>query len=267
MHHLPGQEQQSPPAPGAPARARDAAAGPASVAPDPHRFVLDVEPLLAEQDTGGLLRLLKSRYRGPEICFLLNGPHPDARKLAALCLALVGDNDAIAPLVSHLRDADPMVNEMAEHALWSIWFRGGTPEANALLVRGTQYLNERRTEDALRHFTAAIGVCAGFAEAYNQRGMVLYLQERFDEALPDCRRAAELMPCHFGAWACRGHCHVHRGEFEAALDCYRRALAINPHLQCVAEMVEALEARHAAGEDVEEWTEGWKPRNPSDPCG
>ena len=270
MHHSPGQERQSPPAPGVgPARVGDAAAAPACIPPDPHRFVEDVEPLLAGQDTSGLMRLLKNRYSGPQICSLLNSPLVDARKLAALSLALVGGDDAIPALALHLRDAYPMVNEMAEHALWSIWFRGGTAEANALLLRGTECLNERRMDEALQHFTAAIGACGEFAEAYNQRGMVHYLQDRFDEALPDCRRAAELMPCHFGAWACRGHCHAHRREFEAALDCYRRALAINPHLSCVAEMVEALEARHASGQDVEDWTETWKPhhpRQPGDPC-
>lgn len=220
----------------------------------------DVEPLLAARDTSGLIRLLGTRYSVPEICSHLNSPCDDARKVAALALALVGQEDAIPALAEHLRDADPMVNQMAEHALWSIWFRGGTPESNACLLRGSESLNDRQIERAAEHFSAAIGLCPSFAEAYNQRAMAYFLQEKFEESLRDSRRAVELMPCHFGAWAGMGHCHAHRGELEAALSCYRRALSINPHLQCIAEMVSALETRHVSDNQIEEWSEAWTPR-------
>lgn len=224
---------------------------------DPHRFVQDVQPILARQDTAGLLRLLASRYTPERIYGLLNSPDDDARKVAALALALVGGPEAIPPLAEHLRDLDPMVNEMAEHALWSIWFRGGTPEANAHLVRGSEALERRDLQRAIEHFSAAIALCPDFAEAYNQRAIAFFLQERFEESLRDGRRAVELMPCHFGAWAGMGHCHANRREFEATLNCYRRALSINPHLQCVSEMISALQSRQ--DDEIEEWSESWSP--------
>lgn len=234
-----------------------AAAQPVS---DPRRFVHDVEPLLAAQDTAGLIRLLGSCYSVQEICSHLNSPCDDARKVAALALALIGEDQAVPTLAEHLRDADPMVNQMAEHALWSIWFRGGTPEANARLLRGSEAMNDREIDRAAEHFSAAIALCPSFAEAYNQRAMAYFLLEKFEESLRDSRRAVELMPCHFGAWAGMGHCHAHRGELEAALSCYRRALSINPHLQCIAEMVAALESRQVSDNQIQEWSEAWTPR-------
>ena len=233
--------------------------------PDAARFVHDVEPLLERRDMPALIQLLGSRYTPSQICSLLSCHDADARKVAALALALVGGSEAVADLVEHLRDPDPMVNEMAEHALWSIWFRGGSPEANAHLCRGSQALNDRQVERAEQHFSAAIELCPHFAEAYNQRGIVHYLQERFDQSLHDCRKATQLMPCHFGAWAGMGHSHAHQGDLDAALSCYRRAVAINPHLDCVAEMIRELETRE--GDSVEDWSEDWKPRRSEPGCG
>ncbi len=45
------------------------------------------------------------------------------------------------------------------------------------------------------------------------------------------------MPCHFGAWAGLGHCHLHRGKIREAFKCYQKALSINPHLDCIRQAV------------------------------
>src|SRR3984885_865642 len=92
---------------------------------DPVQFIELVHPLLEAKDLGGLLNLLKSRWEPQQIVELLRGDHTDARKVALLALGLVGKGCCIKELAHHLRDPDPVVNEMAEHALWSIWFRSG----------------------------------------------------------------------------------------------------------------------------------------------
>lgn len=232
------------------------------VAPDPQRFLGDVGPLLARQDTAGLLRLLSARYSSKQIDSLLNGPCADVRKVAALALSLVGDMADVPALARRLRDPDPTVNAMAEHALWSIWFRGGSPEANAHLIRGSETLHEGDPLRAIEHFTAAICVCPQFAEAYNQRAIAFYLRERFGESLNDGRRAVELMPCHFGAWAGMGHCLAHRGELGAALNCYRRALAINAHSHGVADMIRELKSRCAPVGKTNGRSDAWLTHRP-----
>ena len=222
--------------------------------PDAGRFVSDVAPLLESNDLPGLVRLLGRRYDTPQICSLLACDCCDARKCAALALALVGRDDCVAGLVEHLRDDDEMVGEMAEHALWSVWFRGGDAVANRLLVAGCEQANGRDLCAAEAKFTAALERCPQFAEAWNQRAIVRYIREDFAGSIADCRRATDLMPCHFGAWSGMGHCHAHRGEFDLALDSYRRALSINPRLACVAEVVGSMErqlARRAGGLDRE----------------
>lgn len=208
---------------------------------DPAEFIATVQPVLEAQDPAALLVLLKSRWRKEQIQSLLSSDNCDARKVAALALALVGTKCCVKSLAAQLQHPDPMVNQMAEHALWSIWFRSGSScEANHELCRGTQALNRQQHDQAISSFSHALELDPTFAEAYNQRAIVKYLQERYDECLEDCRRAVDLMPCHFGAWAGMGHCHAHEGRFADALDCYRKALAINPHLTGIPQVIREL---------------------------
>jgi tetratricopeptide (TPR) repeat protein len=210
---------------------------------DPAQFVSAVRPLLETQNVQGLVGLLKDRWSCDQIASLLLCDDEDARKVAALCLALVGKRCSITKIVERLKDSDPMVNQMAEHALWSIWFRCGSLPANTELCRGTKALNARDFDHAIEHFDRAIQMDEDFAEPYNQRAIAFYLQERYQESIADAQRAVDRMPCHFGALAGMGHCHLNLGDLPEAMKCYEQALAINPHLDCLNQTVAEIKNR------------------------
>jgi len=207
---------------------------------DPEQFVATVQPALECKDPQQLLALLKSNWTGPQIISMLRSGHEDARKVAALCLSLVGTNKCVKEIAPLLQDEDPIVNQLAEHALWSIWFRGGSPEANHQLARGAQALGRRETLHAISHFDRAIELSPEFSEAYNQRAIARFLMDAHDASLADCEKATELMPHHFGAWAGTGHNHAHLGRWRLAMESYERALAINPHMHAIREAVGEL---------------------------
>jgi tetratricopeptide (TPR) repeat protein len=207
---------------------------------DQGEFVSAVKPLLAANDMQGLVALLKGRWTATQIISLLNSSQCDARKVAALALSLVGCEKCLPELTKKLKDPDPMVNQMAEHAVWSIWFRLGPPPANCEVHRGVQAMERREFDKAIEHFTRAIELAPDFAEAWNQRATARYLQEQFEKSLDDAKRAVEIDPSHFGAWSGVGHCYAHLGRFREAIDAYRRALAINPNLDCLAEAIEEM---------------------------
>jgi tetratricopeptide (TPR) repeat protein len=210
---------------------------------DPEAFVREVQPVLQKQDLAGLLSFLKERWTSEQIVSLLKCKCCDARKVAALCLSLVGCNHCLDDLAKQLKDPDPVTNHMAEYAIWSIWFRSGTPEANHQLARGAQALNRRDFEHAISHFDRAIEMCPEFAEAYNQKALAEFLLERFEASLESGRNAVKLMPIHFGAWAGTGHCHAHLGQFDEAVRAYERALEINPHMEEIRSAVTELRKR------------------------
>lgn len=136
-----------------------------------------------------------------------------------------------------------MVWQMAEHAMWSIWLRAGNERANAHLATGMAHLEKRRFQHAINEFSMAIAADPKFAEAFNQRAMAYYLLEDYEQCQADCRTAVELMPLHFGAWAGLGHCQASLGDIEGAIKSYRRAHEINPHLDCVKELLSELESK------------------------
>jgi tetratricopeptide (TPR) repeat protein len=216
---------------------------------DPAQFVACVQPLLAGMDLQGLSDLLRSRFTEAQLAELFQCDDPDARKVAALAFGLVGCKAGMCKLAPLLKDRDPMVNQMAEHAMWTIWFRSGaTPEANRELCRGTKAMNRREFDVAVEHFARAIAADPSFAEAYNQRAIVMYLQERYEESIEDCKRTVERMPHHFGAWAGMGHCHAHLGRLEEAVACYEKVLSIHPSFGGVPQVVEELRHKLEHGE-------------------
>lgn len=221
-----------------------------AIALDPTAFVSTVRPYLQAKDPAGLTDLLRARWSHEQIGRLLDSPHLDARKVAALCLGLVGGRRCVDRLCPKLSDPDPVVHQMAEHALWSIWFRlGATPAANDALCRGARSLGNRDFDRAVVQFDAALAADPEFAEGYNQRAIARYLRDEFAESIDDCRRAVRRMPCHFGAWAGMGHCYLHLGHLHRARRCYRRALDVYPHLDHVRQAVAAIDDRLACGED------------------
>ncbi len=196
---------------------------------NPTEFVERVQPLLERQDFQGLLQLLRRHWSSDQIKELLSCKCGDARKVATLALGLVGARCCIPSLATQLQDPD-----------WSIWFRCGSEDANALLTRGAAAMDAREFESAEKLFGQAIEADPAFAEAYHQRAIVRYLTERFDESVADCNEVVKRMPCHFGAWAGMGHAHAHLGQLPDAIRCYVKALKINPHLDCLDECVKEL---------------------------
>lgn len=116
----------------------------------------------------GLEHLLRTRWTHDEIKSVLDSENLDARKVACLAVALVGSKCCIPFMVEQLKHDDPVLNQMAEHALWSIWLRCGNEAANKNLCRGTRSLNQRDLEWAIKYFTEATKADPTFAEAYNE---------------------------------------------------------------------------------------------------
>jgi len=209
---------------------------------NPVQFINILRPALETQDTHAVVALCKQHWSCAQIASLLASENRDARKVASLALSLVGCTSCLNDIAHQLKDPDPMVNQLAEHALWSIWFRGGEPKAISLVGRGSRMVDCKQFDEAIDRFNRALRISPTFAEAYNQRAIAHYLTDNYVASIKDCRRAVTLMPIHFGAWSGLGHCYAQMGQVEEALRSYRKALELNPHLLCVGETISELES-------------------------
>lgn len=179
-------------------------------------------------------RRVGPRWTPEQLCQILQDDSSDVRKLACTALALCGDERAAGCLTAALRDDDHHVAELAEQALWSIWFRGGSAAARKEFCRGLRATGAGDYDQAVRLFRSAQDADPGFAEACNQCAIAHYLQEQWVDSIEQSELALDLNAVHFGAMSGLGHCHFQLGNFAEASRWYRRALAINPRMHSIA---------------------------------
>lgn len=208
---------------------------------DPSQFLEAVRPALETGDAELLAERVRRRWAPRTICTLLRHGDSDVRRVAAVTLGLVGDASCIGCLARALHDPDEQVNQMAEHGLWAIWFRSCDCKAAYPFQEGMALLAAESYEAAIDKFRAAIELDPAFAEAYNQCSIARFFLGQWRDSIEDARQALLRQPCHFGAMAGMGHCYAHLGDLRKALDCYRRAIAINPRMTAIARAVQRLE--------------------------
>lgn len=129
-----------------------------------------------------------------------------------------------------IRGDDPAMAARAEAALWQIWCRSGIPEVDTLLREGIEAVERRQLKEAEALFTRIIERAPDFAEGWNKRATVRYLQEDYTGAIPDCEEALARNPNHFGALSGQGLCHMALGQYRQAATMFRRTLDVHPHV-------------------------------------
>lgn len=184
------------------------------------------------------------RYSEGTLLRLLDHGDGRSRRAALLALGLLGSTNACPVIAAHLRDDDNEVAQMSADTLWTLWFRGDSPEHNDELQRLSRI---RDREKALAGLNALLQRAPEFAEAYNQRAIVHFRLKQFERSIADCEKVLELNPYHFGAQAGLGQCYLQMRKHRAALKAFRSALRLNPNMDGVAETIRALE--NALGEE------------------
>ena len=163
------------------------------------------------------------------------GPKEDAAKLDDLFTALKSANEVDAPVI----EAD----------IWRIWSRSGSASMDLLLERGEKAVEQGDYEVALDHLTALTDHAPDFAEGWNQRAVAYFNMGRYGQAVADIQRTLALNPRHFGALVGFATILEAMERPKQALEVYRAALAIHPHLDGIDDAVKRLEAK-VAGQGI-----------------
>jgi len=171
---------------------------------------------------------------------------------AAPMAAARQDDPRLDSLFSELQSLDKRRDQRAgelQAKIWYIWYEHDDARVNALMERGLKALALERYTEAVDAFSHVIDLDRSFAEAWNRRGTAYYLLGRYEDSLADIRHVLALEPRHFAALAGRGLCLRELGRPRAAIDAFKQALEINPHLDRV--YVEILRLRAHAGVNEE----------------
>lgn len=154
------------------------------------------------------------------------------------------DQAAINALLNDLKSPDESTRQRATQELWRGWFQQKGVYGLALLGRSQALLEEGALEEAEALLTEIVQEQPDFAEAWNRRAVLYYIQKQYRKSLADCNQVVELNSIHFGALHGLGLCHAALGEYGAAILAFRRALELQPYslenqrliLECTAKL-------------------------------
>jgi len=127
-----------------------------------------------------------------------------------------------------------------ENRIWALWIAAGGDTANLLMGRVKTAMDGRDLDLAIRLLNAIIDIRPDYVEGWNRRATVYYMKKDFGSALADIREVLAREPRHFGALSGLGMIMQDIGDDKHALEAFRRALAVHPHLERIPDVVKRL---------------------------
>ena len=136
-----------------------------------------------------------------------------------------------------------------EARIWAIWLQTPSDTAALLMARSKAAVDAQKVDVAIKLLDSLIKLRPDYIEAWNRRATLYYMQNDYGRSLADIQQVLTREPRHFGALAGLGMIMQELGDDKRALDAYRKALAVNPHLEKVPEQVKALTEK-VEGRDI-----------------
>ena len=164
-----------------------------------------------------------------------------------ICAPASAQTVALDDLFAKLVTADDATSARLEQDIWREWSKSGSPAMDLLLQRGRDAMAVGDNDAAIEHLTALIDHAPEFAEGWNARATAYFQAGELGPSISDIGHVLTLNPRHFGALAGLGMIFEQLEKPKKALEVYRAALAIHPHLAGVLESIARLEAE-AAGQ-------------------
>jgi tetratricopeptide (TPR) repeat protein len=117
-----------------------------------------------------------------------------------------------------------------EDLIWGAWMAHDDPGAEEALERATRALGARELDEAEALLDELVAAHPEYAEAWNKRATLRFLQRHDPESVADIGRTLELEPRHFGAMLHFAEIvRSARGPAEAGF-AVLTARSIHPHL-------------------------------------
>jgi tetratricopeptide (TPR) repeat protein len=136
-----------------------------------------------------------------------------------------------------------------EARIWALWLQTPSDTAALLMMRAKAAMDAHQIDVAQKLLDALVKLRPDYIEAWNRRATLYYLQNDYAHSLQDIQQVLVREPRHFGALAGLGMIMQELGDEKRALDAFRKALAINPHLEKVPELVKSLSEK-VEGRDI-----------------
>ncbi|HSY56854.1 MAG TPA: tetratricopeptide repeat protein, partial [Bradyrhizobium sp.] len=136
-----------------------------------------------------------------------------------------------------------------EARIWAIWLQTPSDTTALLMTRAKAAVDAQNIDVAIKLLDAVVKLNPNYIEGWNRRATLYYLKNDYARSIQDIEQVLAREPRHFGALAGLGMIMQDLGDEKRALDAFRRALAVNPHLEKVPELVKTLTEK-VEGRDI-----------------
>jgi len=136
-----------------------------------------------------------------------------------------------------------------EARIWALWLQTPSDTAALLMTRAKAAMDAQQMDVALKLLDSVVKLRPDYVEGWNRRATLYYLRNDYSHSLQDIEQVLVREPRHFGALAGLGMIMQDLGDDKRALDAFRKALAVNPHLDKVPELVKTLTEK-VEGRDI-----------------
>jgi tetratricopeptide (TPR) repeat protein len=136
-----------------------------------------------------------------------------------------------------------------ENRIWALWIATDSDTTTLLMTRVKAAVDAKDLDLGIKLLTAIINIKPDYIEAWNRRATIYYMQKDFDNSLADIHEVLKREPRHFGALSGLGMIMQELGDDKHALEAFRRALAVHPHLEHIPDLVKQLTEK-VEGRDI-----------------
>ena len=136
-----------------------------------------------------------------------------------------------------------------EARIWAMWLQTPSDTAALLMSRAKAAVDAKKFDVALKLLDSLVKLRPDYTEAWNRRATVYYLQNDYIHSMQDIQQVLIREPRHFGALAGLGMIMQEVGDDKRALEAFRKALAVNPYLEKLPDLVKSLTEK-VEGRDI-----------------
>lgn len=153
-------------------------------------------------------------------------------------------DERLAQLFEILKSTEnPILAERAQAEIERIWQVSGSDTIDLLLNWANVAMENRQFGKALDYLDNIIRLKPDFAEGWNRRATLYFMQEKFGLSVADVERTLELEPRQYNALAGLATMMRELGNDEQALFAFKKALAINPSMTQINDVIKELEKK------------------------
>ncbi|MFP6796039.1 MAG: hypothetical protein VB933_03105 [Pseudomonadales bacterium] len=154
----------------------------------------------------------------------------------------VAEHAELASLFEKLQLLEPgQESRQVESRIWEVWCNHEEPEAAEAMELVIAAFNQGSLTDANEKLNQMVDRWPTWAEAWNKRATLRFIEERDLESMQDIERTLQLEPRHFGAISGFGQLCMRVGDVDSAVIAFERAVSLNPNFEDIRKAIEYLE--------------------------